>query len=132
MTAIAECAPYATFKAKTEALQGQVDALTARIAEKQAKMATQASVMEDPGEAYDRAVQQMEDLLSEAEHVDEASTYLSMLIKRITLIENARARHGVEIRMNFANAALLPAQVASQYQMNNGRTITNRKTAVQS
>ncbi|WP_421906881.1 recombinase family protein [Mameliella sp.] len=108
MTAIAEGARYATFKAKAEALQAEVDVLTARIAEKQARIATQASVVEDPSQAYDLAVQQMEDLLSEVGYVDEANTYLSMLIKRITLTENTTAQHGVEIRMNLANAALLP------------------------
>ena len=51
----------------------------------------------------------MEQLLSAPDYVDEASTYLKMLITRITLTPDPKARHGMQAKLHMAGGVLVPA-----------------------
>ena len=51
----------------------------------------------------------MEQLLSAQDYVDEASTYLKMLITRITLTPDASAQHDIWATLHIAEGVLVPA-----------------------
>ena len=85
LNAIAEGAPYAAFKARTDALEREIAELITRLSDLEARIAQSAEVQEDAREIYERALQQMETLLSDPELVDEAHGYLATLIQKVTL-----------------------------------------------
>jgi len=53
----------------------------------------------------------MEQLLSAPDYVDEASTYLKMLITRITLTPDASAQHDIWATLHIAEGVLGPAPI---------------------
>ncbi|WP_114286105.1 recombinase family protein [Candidatus Halocynthiibacter alkanivorans] len=114
LVAVAEGAPYASFKAKAEVFETEIASLTVRINKKQAQIQRGKTVTEDARTIYERALKNMEHLLSEKDLMEEAHTYLGMLIEKITLTPDETAQHGLRAEINLSSDTLLQANTASQ------------------
>lgn len=108
LKAIKEGAPFAAFKAESESLEVEMADLKQRLADTEARIAQQNAPQPDAKDVFAQALRRMEQLLSDPDYVDEASTYLKMLIKRIVLTPDADARHGMKVTMMLAEDALMP------------------------
>lgn len=108
MSAIEDGAPYDSFKSRSEALAAEIVDLTQKISEIDAQKARQKGPQEDAHTVFDRALQRMETLLAQPDHIDEANRYLSILIRKITLTPNPDAPNGLHTEMEFACPSLLP------------------------
>ncbi|MBY6006703.1 recombinase family protein [Salipiger bermudensis] len=103
LNAIAEGAPYAAFKARTDVLEREITELTTRLSDLEARIAQSAEVQEDARVIYERALQQMETLLSDPELVDEAHGYLATLIQEVTLTPDETALNGIAAVLSLAS-----------------------------
>jgi hypothetical protein len=101
-------APYAMFKGKSEELEAETADLKQRITDTESRIAQQNAPQPDAKEIFTQALQKMEQLLSDPAYVDEASTYLKMLIKRIVLTPDASSQHSMKVTMMLAEDALMP------------------------
>lgn len=63
---------------------------------------------EEASVVFERALTKMNDLLSAPDLVDEASTFLKMIIKVIRLLLKETAQHGIEAELVIAPGVLLP------------------------
>lgn len=106
LDAIADGAPYAAFKARSEALDDEIRDLASRIATLDAQIAQSSAVAEDARTVYERVLQEMDTLLSDPELVDKAHSYLAVLIEQITLTPDATAQHGIAATLTLANGVL--------------------------
>jgi len=109
LKAIADGAPYDMFKAKADALADEITSLKHRINNMEARIAQQNAPLPDAKKVFAQALQKMEQLLSAPDYVDEASTYLKMLIARITLTPDPKAQHGMQAKLHMAEGVLVPA-----------------------
>ena len=78
LNAIAEGAPFAAFKAKSEALANEITELQKMIAAANAKAAQVKLPKEDASVIFKRALSKMNELLSAPDLVEEASAYLDV------------------------------------------------------
>ena len=62
----------------------------------------------------------MEQLLSDPEFVDEANSYLRMLIGQVTLTPEESAPHGLEVVLELASEALMPGGAGQANDAENG------------
>ena len=108
LAAIAEGAPYAAFKGKADTLAAEITALNDRISSIETQLASQALPQEDARGVYQRVLQEMDQLLADPDLVDEANSYLKMLVDRVTLTPDENAQHGLEAVMELSSDALLP------------------------
>jgi len=109
LKAIADGAPYDMFKAKADALADEITSLKHQINNTEARIAQQNAPLPDAKKVFAQALQKMEQLLSAPDYVDEASTYLKMLIARITLTPDPKAQHGMQAKLHMAEGVLVPA-----------------------
>ncbi|WP_370073836.1 hypothetical protein, partial [Salipiger bermudensis] len=113
LNAIAEGAPYAAFKARSDALEHEITELTTRLSDLEARIAQSAEVQEDARAIYERALQQMETLLSDPELVDEAHGYLATLIQEVTLTPDETAPNGIAAVLSLASGVFPDAPNAA-------------------
>ena len=120
LKAIKEGAPFAAFKAESENLEAETANIKQRIADTEARLAQQNAPYPDARNVFAQALQKMEQLLSDPDYVDEASTYLKMLIKRIVLTPDRNAQHGMKVTMMLAEDALMPVAAGDEGDGNEG------------
>ena len=114
LKAIADGAPYDMFKAKADALVDEITSLKHRIDNTETRIAQQNAPLSDAKEVFAQALQKMEQLLSSPDYVDERSTYLKMLITRITLTPDASAQHGMRATLHMAEGVLVPVRIQEE------------------
>ncbi|WP_050602636.1 recombinase family protein [Ruegeria sp. 6PALISEP08] len=107
LAAVAEGAPYSTFKTKAGALEQEISDLTSCKTALEAQIARSQAEVEDARAIYERALNNFEHLLSDKAYVEEAHGYLAMLIDKITLMPDERAQHGLQAEMHLRSGALL-------------------------
>ncbi|SEJ52039.1 Site-specific DNA recombinase [Pseudooceanicola nitratireducens] len=105
--AIEEGAPFAAFRARSKAIDGELTALRARLEEASSRGRVAAHDLPDTATLFARAVDAMETLLGDPDLVHQAHTYLRNLITRIVLVPDPAAEHGVSIKLETDFAALL-------------------------
>lgn len=108
LNAIAEGAPFAAFKAKSEGLATEIHELQKLIAAANAKAEQLKLPQEDASVMFERALNKMNQLLSAPDLVEEASAYLKILIIAIRLIPHEKAQHGIKAELKLAPGVLLP------------------------
>ncbi|MCP4826871.1 MAG: recombinase family protein [Shimia sp.] len=114
LAAVAEGAPYATFKAKADALEKEINDLASRIAALNSQITRSQTEVEDARTIYERALNNLEHLLSEKEFIEEAHGYLAMLIEKIVLKPDEEAAHGIRAEMYLKSEAFLGAHKEAQ------------------
>ncbi len=120
LNAIAEGAPFATFKSKAETLEKEITDLTARIGSIQAQVDIKINHAESAAVIYERALNQMNHLLGDSDLVDEASSHLKMLIEKIVLTPDETAQHGLSASMILSSDALFGALEERHNEENQG------------
>lgn len=113
ITAIAEGAPFAAFKAKSAELEAEIAGFQDRIRQTEARISRQALPLEDAATVYARALDQMDELLGDTDLVEEASSYLGMLTQVVTLTPDEAAPHGIAAEILLNPSAWLPEQAGS-------------------
>ncbi|MCP4821715.1 MAG: hypothetical protein GY883_21230, partial [Shimia sp.] len=111
LAAVTEGAPYAPFKAKADALEKEINDLASRIAALNSQITRSQVEVEDAHTIYERALNNLEHLLSETEFVDEAHGYLATLIDKIALTPDDEAQHGLQAQMHLRSSALIGGEV---------------------
>ncbi|SFQ44446.1 Site-specific DNA recombinase [Roseivivax halotolerans] len=114
LNAIAEGAPYATFKEKAEALEVEIAQLTQRVSDIDTQIENSSQVMESGAAVYERVLSQLTQLLSDRDFVEEAHGYLAVLIRKIVLMPDETAEHGLRATMELSSEALLPGVMGDQ------------------
>lgn len=112
--AIEDGAPYAAFRARSEAIDVELTSLKARLDEVSARQRTTARDLPDTETLFARAVDAMETLLGDPDLVHQAHTHLRSLITRIVLVPDPAAEHGLSIKLETDFAALLGKAEAGQ------------------
>ena len=102
-------APYEAFKARAEAVEAELNAHRLRLKALEEKASTTAVQLPDAEVLLARAIGMMEQLLGDPDHVDEAHHHLRSLIRRIVLVPDPAARHGVSVKAEVNFAALFGA-----------------------
>ncbi|WP_335948932.1 hypothetical protein, partial [Salipiger bermudensis] len=77
-------------------------------------IAQSAEVQEDARMIYERALQQMETLLSDPELVDEAHGYLATLIQEVMLTPDETALNGIAAMLSLASGVFPDAANAAE------------------
>ena len=103
-----------------DTLADEITSLKHRINNTEARIAQQNAPLPDAKKVFAQALQKMEQLLSAPDYVNEASTYLKILITRITLTPDADAQHGMKATLNMADGVLLPTASAGDVTEGNG------------
>ena len=114
LNAIAEGAPYATYKEKAEALETEIAQLTQRISDIDTQIENSSQVMQSGAAVYERVLSQLAELLSDPDFVEEAHGYLAVLIRKIVLMPDETAPHRLSATMELSSEALLPGVMGDQ------------------
>ena len=112
LNAIAEGAPFAAFKAKSETLANEITELQKMIAAANAKAAQVKLPQDDASVIFERSLSRMNELLSAPDFIEEASAYLKMLIVGIKLTPSAKSQHGIKAELKLAPGVLMPQKAA--------------------
>lgn len=107
MSAIADGAPFATFKAKSQELETEVSALSMKIAQLQSQIETQKKPQQDARSIYKQVLSKFDVLLSSPEYVEEASNYLKEIVQEVTLTPAETADYGLMIDLALEQGNLL-------------------------
>ena len=105
--AIESGAPYATYKDRAEAVEAEINAHRRRLKSLEEKASTAAGQLPAADVLFAKAIDMMEHLLGDPDHVGEAHHYLRNLIHRIVLVPDLAALHGVSVKRETDFAGLL-------------------------
>ncbi len=108
LDAISDGAPYATFKARMEDLNEQISRLKQCIADIETQITNSAQAMESAAAVHERVLDQLAQLLTDPDFVEEANGYLAMLINKVTLIPDETAPNGLSATLELSSDAVLP------------------------
>ena len=111
LDAIEGGAPFALYRARSEEIEAEIAELEQSLRRFRAKAETAAAAMPDPAALFDGAIERMEQLLGDSELVDQASLFLRQIIRRIVLVPEAGAQHGLSVKLETDFAALLAPEV---------------------
>ena len=100
-------APYASYKDRAEAVEAELNAHSRRLKSLEEKASTATGQLPAADVLFAQAINMMEHLLGDPDHVDEAHQYLRKLIHRIVLVPDPAALHGVSVKLETDFAALL-------------------------
>ena len=105
--AIEDGAPFAAFRARSEAIVVELTTLKARLDELTSDQRLTARDLPATDVLFARAIDMMETLLGDPDHVQQAHDCLRSLIDRIVLVPDPTAEHGLSIKLETDFAVLL-------------------------
>jgi len=111
LNAIEGGAPFALYKARSEEIETEIAELEHSLRRLRAKAETAGAAMPDPAALFEGAVARMEQLLGDPDLVDQASHFLRQIIRRIVLVPDAGAQHGLSVKLETDFAALLAPEI---------------------
>lgn len=111
LDAIEDGAPFAFYRARSEEVEAEIADLEQALHRLRAKVETAAAAMPEAAVLFAGAIERMEQLLGDPDLVDQANQFLRQIIRRIVLVPDAQAEHGLSIKLETDFAALLAPEL---------------------
>lgn len=111
LNAIEGGAPFAPYRARSEEVEAEIADLEQALRGLRAKAETAAAAMPEPAALFEGAIERMEQLLGDPDLVDQANQFLRQIIQRIVLVPDAKAEHGLSVKLETDFAALLAPEL---------------------